>query len=432
MSGRQPLTRPGLWAGLTLLSLTLLGGVAQATPRMSLTAGTPCAACHVNPTGGGGRTEIGFGAMSKAGALTYDQLGLGALHDVESNTWLDGLLSIGMDLRIQGARLGNPTLDESGAGTPETRVPDYTFFPMQVQPYVTLRPARGVTLYGTFGAGPETFRGKICDEVFPGMSCYAAYAMYEPADATLPTVRAGVFQPSIGIRHDDHTLFVRGDARDRRRPIIAPNYAEPGAEVIYQPVTWLRAEVGAFAPRGLDDTLNETADTADLWPVAYSGRVTFLPHIKIPYAVEVADDGFGDDDFGDDAPATQDYIINTWAGASLYGSGDFQLINGFVGLGIHEGVSLVAEVSRSERTLDYTTLNGWVGLWYTPWTWLTAAARIERANTQTANADDTTWAYVAGLEFFPVPFVEVRPEYRLVETSDYRFGQATVQVHLFY
>ena len=43
-----------------------------------------------------------------------------------------------------------------------------------------------------------------------------------------------------------------------------------------------------------------------------------------------------------------------------------------------------------------------------------------------------TWQYVAGVELFVLPYIEVRPEYRLVDNLDYRFGQATVQVHLFY
>lgn len=416
---------------LGLASLALLGAaaVAEATPRMSLTAGTPCIACHVNPTGGGGRTEVGWGAMSRVGAVTWSDLGVDSLHEAESNGWADGRIAVGLDFRLQAARLGNPTLDES-LGPDDPVVPDYTVFPMQLQPYLVLQPIEGLSLYGTFAAGPETFRGKLCDEVFPGMSCFEAFALYEPSGA-LPTVRVGVFQPAIGVRHDDHTLFVRGDARDRRRPIIAPNYAEPGAEVLLQPLTWLRAEVGAYAPQGLDKTLNGAVSTADLWPVAYNARLTFLPYLRIPIEVPAEDDGFGDDGFGDE-PATEDYVINTWIGASAYGSGDFLLLNGFLGVGIHEGVALVAEVSHSQRTLDYDTLNAWVGLTYTPWAWLTGALRAERAQTQTEVDKEITWSYVAGLEFFPIPGVEIRPEYRLVQTESYLFGQATAQLHLFY
>lgn len=426
------------WAVALGALFLLQAAVAWGTPRMSLVAGTPCIACHVNPTGGGGRTEVGWGSMYRAGALDYGDLGISALHEAQDNELLDDLVSVGVDFRLQAARLGNPSLDESG-GQMEVVVPDVTVFPMQLQPYVTIKPAEGLSLYATFAAGPETFRGKVCDEVFPGMSCYEAFALYEPS-GTLPTVRAGVFQPAIGIRHDDHTLVIRGDARDRRRPIIAPNYAEPGAEVIWQPATWFRTELGGYAPLGLDKTLNENSDTAQLWPVAYNLRVTFQPYLRIPIASKAAEDGFGEDDFGDDGfgeddfgGAGEEYVINTWAGASAYGSGDFLLLNGFLGAGIHEGLSLVVEGSHSRRgDFQYETYNGWVGLWYTPWSWLTGALRVERAQTNTELAEDVLWSYVAGLEFFPVPSVEIRPEYRLVETEAYRFGQATVQLHLFY
>ena len=205
--------------------------------------------------------------------------------------------------------------------------------------------------------------------------------------------------------------------------------------MIIQPTTWFRTELGGFSSAALDDALNQGTETAELGAAAYSGRITFLPYIKSPVAAEPADDGFDDDfgdDFGDEAEATTDYVINSWFGASAYQSGDFRMLNGFLGLGIHEGVSLVAEISQSERSIEYTTLNSWAGLWYTPLPWLTAAFRVEKAKTTTANSVDETHALTGGLEFFPMPYVELRPEYRLVETSNYRFGQATLQIHLFY
>jgi len=305
---------------LTAMALMTVASPAEAVPRMSLTAGTPCIACHVNPTGSGMRTELGYGSMSDVGAITFTDMGLKEEGDPGTNTLFDGILALGVDARVQMARLGNPTLDETG-DDPEVIYPEYTIFPMQLQPYVAVRPMTGLTLYGSFVAGPETLRGgDFCDTVFPGMSCYDAFALYEPTGAW-PTVRAGVFQPAIGIRHDDHTLFVRGDARDRRRPIIPPSYAEPGAEITIQPVTWFRTEVGGYATMNLDEALNDASDTADLWPAAYNVRVTFQPYIKIPIEGESEDDGFGDDDFGDDDFGDDDFgdfgggeefVINSW------------------------------------------------------------------------------------------------------------------------
>lgn len=411
-----------------LIALALLTGVAWATPRQSLTAGTPCVACHVNPNGGEGRTELGWSSMNHAGALTWDQLGLKGFHDVSSNRILK-IASLGFDARLQGARLGRPQIEDTAGGGTETTVPDMTWFPMQFQPYLTVKPTRKVTLYGTWLMGPSTLRdGELCDPVFPGMSCVGAQVIFEPGGAA-PTVRVGVFQPSIGIRHDDHTILLRGDAANRRQPVIAPGYAELGGEVIYQPRQWVRLEVGGFGTQHLEEALNSVTRTAELWPAAYSARLTLQPHLEFGGgAPAAAKDEF--DDF-DAEPATP-FVVNTWLGASAYGSKDFMLINGFLGAGIHEGVTLMAEVAAVRRTIEHDQLNAMLNLTYTPWSWLTFALRAERASTREATDEFTTWQFVGGLEFFPVPYLEVRPEYRLVETDDYRFGQATLQVHLFY
>lgn len=415
-----------------IVFLAMLTGVAWATPRQSLTAGTPCVACHVNPNGGEGRTELGWSSMSHAGAITFDQLGLSSVHDATTNQFLK-IASLGFDARLQGARLGRPQIEDTAGGGTETTVPDITWFPMQFQPYLTVKPTKKVTLYGTWLMGPSTLRdGKLCDPVFPGMSCFGAQAIFEPGGSA-PTVRAGVFQPSIGIRHDDHTILLRGDAANRRQPVIAPGYAELGAEVIYQPRQWLRMEVGGFGTQNLEDALNSVTETAELWPAAYSARLTFMPHLEFGGADAAGETDEFADDFDDfDAEPATPFVVNTWIGASAFGSKDFMLLNGFLGAGIHEGVTLMAEAAVARRTIEHDQLNAMLNLTYTPWSWLTFALRAERAHTRDSTDEFTTWQYVGGLEFFPVPYLEVRPEYRLVETEDYRFGQATLQVHLFY
>ena len=64
-------------------------------PAHVMTSGTPCLACHTNPTGGGGRTELGWSSMSNVGAITYEDVGLSP---DETNMLVDGLLSIGLDI----------------------------------------------------------------------------------------------------------------------------------------------------------------------------------------------------------------------------------------------------------------------------------------------------------------------------------------------
>ena len=441
------LTLCALCALSTLCALAGLTPTASAVPRMSLTAGTPCAGCHFSPNGGGGRTDLGWGSMSKVGALTYDQLGLSALHEQKSNALLNEVISVGFDARLQWARLGSPEYGPTGAVT----YPDLTMIPMQLQPYLALKPTHDLTVYGSFQPGSGLRDGDPITQVYPGMTAFEAWAMYS-LGGDKPYVRVGLFQPTFGVREDDHTILIRGDAANRRVPVIPPNFREIGVEVGYQPLRWLRAEVGVFDTTNIDAVLNAFGTPQlvvgekpnALWPVAAVGRVTVLPQFTFGGAApQAVKDEFADD-FADDfgtpatpaAPPSPPTTLNTWLGASTYASGDFIMLNGFAGAGLSNGLSVVAEAMWSKRTIMHRQLNTHFGLKYALKDWAVLSGRVERAQTHrtTRELDEVavTWQYVAGMELFVLPYVEVRPEYRLVDTFDYRFGQATVQVHFFY
>jgi hypothetical protein len=391
-----------------LLGVVLCGGAllapswADALPRMSLTAGTPCSACHVNIQGGGMRTDIGWGAMSRVGAITYDDIGLDSLHKQESNAWLDGRLAVGWDVRLQMAKLGRPQRDdETGVVTTPAR----RFIPMQIQPYLMVAPTDWLTLYGSYAMGPEIADGELCNPRYSGQACFDVEAIMHFSPLA-PTLRAGFLQPSIGIRHDDHTMLIRGDASQPRSPIIAPNYAELGAELSYHPMAWLQAELGAFKA---DNLAKATAGDVSADDVAISGRMQLMPR-------------------------SDELQLNSWLGASFYGAGDFLLQNYFLGLGRMNLATLMFEVSRSTRSAlsAHETLNGMLHLSVMPADWIVIEGRAERATSRVSGQDSTTYSYVGGIQFFPVPYLEIRPEYRYLKTDDYILGQYTVQVHTFF
>lgn len=425
------------WAALPLLCVALLASTseqASALPRMSLTAGSPCATCHVSPSGGGMRNELGFTSMNKVAMVNFSDMGLQALHDQETNR-LFNLVSAGADVRYQGVRLGIPTPNESG----DVEAPDFEIFQMQVQPYLAVHPTEWLTVSGSysFGEGDNS-----CQDTWPGTTCYTAEAVVAP-DPSLPTVRGGMIMPSIGIRHDDHTILTRNHAL--RQPLVPSNYAEWGGEIAYQPVSWIRAEAGVYDQSNLDDLLNSTGQTADLGDVAYLGRVQWLPQTRISFG---GDEGGGDefaddfDDFDAEPEAPFAMTLNGWLGASAYSSGDYLLTHFFAGVGSDIGTSLQVEHSRSSRksqpegapvSVEIDTQATSLILSHAWFDWLVTSGRVEMAKAEFPgnNSVDTT-QYVASLEWFPLPFVEIRPEYRLIDNDIYRFGQTTVQLHLFY
>ena len=418
----------------------------MALPRMSLTAGTPCGGCHYSHNGGGGRTELGWSSMDQVGALTYDQIGLSGA-DKQNSNMIGKVVSVGLDLRVQGARLGRPVYQ---GDQNDPLVPDYIWIPMQFQPYLAVKPMDGLTVYGSVLPGPNTSEGDIASQVYPGMSAYEWWASYE-FGARAPSVRIGKFQPTFGIRHDDHTILLRGDALNRRLPIIPPNFTEMGAEISYQPKRWVRAEVGGFHTQHLRAVFEARPEITSIAPYSVVSRLSFLPQFSFKGSFD--EDDMGDDDFGDDFEDDFDEdfddddaggglptVVNTWFGVSSYYSRDFHMLNGFVGAGINNGLSTVAEVSFRDNPNTgqkiFRQLNTLFGVSYAWREWLVLNARVERGQTenltQTVDEVAVAWQYVAGVEFFPLPYIEIRPEYRLVDTFDYLFGQATMQVHIFY
>ena len=403
--GRSALTL--IAALLTLLSAA---SAAHALPRMSLTAGTPCSACHVNLQGGGMRTEIGWGSMAWVGAFTYDKLGLDSLNDAQSNAFFDGKVALGIDARAQMARFGRPGLVIQDDGSVLTTTPERRVIPMQIQPYLSVYAHDTLKLYGTFAVDPATFQGRLCEPTYAGQSCFELQAIYQPSPLA-PALRLGQLQPSIGVRHDDHTIMIRGDASAPRTPVIAPNYAELGAELTYHPVYWLQTEFGAFLPRNLSEVIADerTVKGSD---VAGLARLTFMPRWDF--------EGGG--------------ALLTWVGASLYAAGLFHMENYFIGLGLLGKGSLQLEASRSDRgpLANHKTFNLMSMLSIPLKDWLVLEGRLERATTRRQGQDFLTQAAVATLQFFPIPYLELRPEYRYIRTDEYAMGQYTLQLHLFY
>jgi hypothetical protein len=128
-------------AGLSLLALST---PAQAEPYLAVRSGQQCAACHVNPTGGGKRTE--YGTLYGNNALPAGKLD-GVL-DRAVSAW-DGRITdyfaVGADLRtgLQSTSVPNSE-DEVAFGSDRTTVYlDLRIIPNRLSVYVDERVAPG-------------------------------------------------------------------------------------------------------------------------------------------------------------------------------------------------------------------------------------------------------------------------------------------------
>ncbi len=132
---RITVARTPLSAWFALLALALFVPVsAHAEPYLAVRSGLKCAACHVNPSGGGKRTE--FGAAYAQTALAREQLdpatGQAATAGAAPTIWtgrLNDQFAIGADLRATLQSVKVP-------GSKET----LAFSPTRAQLYLEVKP----------------------------------------------------------------------------------------------------------------------------------------------------------------------------------------------------------------------------------------------------------------------------------------------------
>lgn len=375
-------------------------GSVHATPEYSLLTGNRCINCHVKAQGGGLRNDLGYYANEGMSLFQpAKESMLGSLISGASNTALDGILTFGTDIRIMSAR---------SAVTPITaEPPKRKLFPMQVSFMAAVQATPWLMMEGQFNAGRT---------IYPGQQSWAASAIIQPS-LELPSLRVGFFQPSIGVNFDDHTMLVRQEPDATPSPIIAPYYAEFGAEVRYNAPLWLDVSAGVFSSRNLADVY--TADSLGVSRSMISSAGTPLLNARLAFTPRFFEDQ-----------------VNTYAGASLLSCGDFTMINTFVGVGWQDKVGLLVESmmqgNRDARQVRAVSSE----IFYRPFDPLYLYLRAENGTTKnvvkgTAQSAYCT-QYVIGSKILVFPSVELRPEYRIIETDEFLRTRWMVQLHFYY
>ncbi len=377
-----------------------------AIPQFSALTGNRCSSCHVNPSGGGVRNDLGWYAWHDVSVVPRSSSALSWLYPAdESNRYFNGTTTIGMDLRVQNTR---------GTAEGSQRVT----FPMQAALYAAFTPVKAVTLDGSFNIAALRVRPNTDQQVrYPGQRMGTYSALIQP-DNSWPILRTGLIRPSFGMRYDDHTTapysYTNGTARNNYLP---PDFAEYGAEVTYESAKWLTLQAGVFGTSALSQVqLSNGVSGAPFTSVisgnspTISARAVVWPHFN-----------------GTD--------VTAWLGASLLNNGNFSIASAMGSVGWTDHLSLMVDLTAVSLTNTQSSRNIMTELMWQIYSPLFVYARYENYSTTYAGTAQTvtSQATVLGGQIFVLPYVELRPEYRIWDTAlEGTTNRWNLQLHIFY
>ncbi|MFC1541324.1 hypothetical protein ACFL50_02605 [Candidatus Latescibacterota bacterium] len=381
---------------ICVLSFFLHVNPADCLPQYATLNGEQCISCHINAQGGGLRNYRGWRYHSDVGLIIPETVKLGALYakDRKSNTALNSKLTYGGDFRVQMVR--------------SHKSPDANrrIFPMQAALYTDYEITDRVHAELSYNFGPKKFDGQ---------QAWTSSIIIQP-EFSYTQFRMGFFQPSIGLRYDDHIMLVRRTPGADGNTIIAPNYAEYGAEFTYNGFDTFSFTAGVFDAKSLAENFvinnsgHQVSLIDDKHNPSWLGRIVFWP---------------------------ENYIeqISIFSGVSYYVNNDFSISNLFAGIGILEKISLLTDYSRTVKTNMRSTNNLMVETGFEVSPPLRLFIRGERGKTFTniGGSDLKTYTNqgVIGAQILLLPYVEFRPEYRIVDTERFRSTRYFAQIHIF-
>lgn len=370
---------------------------AHSNPEYSLLSGNKCVTCHVNNQGGGLRSHFAWKFAKDISTFKTNETFLSSLYELieaESNTYSDTLFSWGMDFRLQ-------TVRSHKTSNAARRV-----FPMQASFYINYNPFKWLGVLADYNGGPK---------IFPGQQIGSASAIIKLPDNF--NFRIGYFQPTFGIKQCDMTAF------DRRiatllgtESLIAPYYAESGAELNYEEIDWLSINAGAFIP----NSLAELSMLGEQEPVIrnresplYSCRIIAYPELL------------------------SDELPPSYFGASLLFHHNFMLYNAFISVSFFEDYFLTFQYAGSKSESLRSTDNYITELIYNILPGISLGVRGEIGRTfytlpDELNFDYTSSQLVLFSKMMILPYLELLPEYRYLSTSEFESGRWAFQIHLYY
>ena len=386
-----------------------------ARPQYSIlqTYGTKCENCHYNVQGGGARTPQGFLARKDMSIIKPSWLGIASFFDkvTTTNSVLDDKVIFGTDFRYQSAKFPKVG-DKTGAN-------ERLNFLMQFSPYLVIKPLSWLELEGFYNLGYDLVK----DHRYVSQSRGSASVIIKPSE-DLPSLRAGYFQPTIGTKYDDHTMYIR-KLRIGSAPLFPDDYAEIGAQLDYTAQKWFDVSVGVFDSKSMS-ALQVTNKSGKTIPVVDTGSISAALRAFVTPEIMKG--------------------VSTFFGGTYFVNKDFYISSVFFNIGLPDKISLMTEYTRAEKKDAFLSLSFLAELTYQLHESVLPFVRVERGvirekTTKVAIPAALPYEtpyyqnqYVFGVHINVLPFIDLLPEYRITHWEHYAgyTSQLAVQLHVFY
>jgi hypothetical protein len=351
---------------------------AGALPRFSILTGMQCINCHVNPTGGELRNSFG------SSDFVDSHLRLVAAHndstDFNFNPQLNEYILLGSDIRFQ---------------------------------YLYDGSQKKTTFQSMEGSIHSLFRLFTSTDLFVkydfANTAYEAYGLYN-FNSDNSYIKVGAFDPSYGIRLDDHTAYTRGGNLGFLQGLpqvglfFVPDYRDLGVEVGSR---FDDLFVTIDATNG-DGTSNINFNSKK----AFIGKVEYLTH----------------------------GIINFMIGGSGYATRNTTMAGVQGGVGIEQRLTILGEydwanslpgvvppASHSTTAfaeVSYEITNGLFGV-----------GRLDYFRVFSGSGSPIYLRYVLGVNIYPIPHLDFMPQVRFNRSNvigDQQPIEALIQSHIYF
>ncbi|MCE1190336.1 MAG: hypothetical protein LWX56_14500 [Ignavibacteria bacterium] len=355
-----------------------------ALPRFSLRTGALCSDCHVNPTGGAIRTEGGWtygkNTLKMWNTYTSDE-------SFEMSPKIGKNITFGFDYRTQML----VAFDSSSTRSDFHRMTGSVYFNVDLSP------------------GIHTFaRYDFIQKIWEGYGIVNIGNLY---------VKAGSFAPDFGLRLDDHSAYTRGGdlnviTNTQYGLPFGPKYILTGAEAGYnfKDIVQLSVSTGGD---GTPTFQNEPAYITKLQVLPYTSD-DFNLMTGVSFAsVKRLDNNTGDK-------------LNS------------QIYGGYFGAGYHS-LTLLAEYDQGK---DYYIQGSTVKVFMAEAALVLTKGLEGQVRYDSMTGDDpaapathklSLQHVILGLNWTPVSFVEIIPQYRFhLEDPEIKNNAAVLQFHFFY